>query len=130
MLFRSKNRIMIKNTQEKKQWIPVLARQIGGIISPTRSMPATNEHKGGEFVRRDFCGWSALGPISIYIEFVLGFHHIDAFTKTVDWEKPAVQGKIGIENLRFGNVVTDIVAENDKCLVTSNAPYTLTEENE
>lgn len=77
-------------------------------------------------VRKDFCGWSALGPISIYIEFVLGFHTINAFEKTVKWSKPTdLKGKIGIKNLHFGDVVTDIVAEGDSCTVTSNESYTL-----
>lgn len=42
------------------------------------------------------------------------------------WEKPSdVKGKIGIKNLRFGKVVTDIVAEDNVCKVRSNLPYTL-----
>ena len=36
-----------------------------------------------------------------------------------------MDGKIGIENLRFGNVVTDIIAEGNTCIVNSNKPYTL-----
>lgn len=77
-------------------------------------------------VRRDFCGWSALGPISVYLEYVLGFHTLNAFENVVEWEKPEdVAGKIGVKNLRFGDVVTDIVADGKECVVSSNAPYTL-----
>ena len=77
-------------------------------------------------VKPDFCGWSALGPISAYIEFVLGFYETDAFTKTVRWAKPNGKGgKTGIKNLRFGDIVTDIVAEGDSCFVSANMPYTL-----
>jgi hypothetical protein len=94
--------------------------------SPTAYKPATNETGTEALVRPDFCGWSALGPISVYIEFVLGFHTINAFTKTVEWEKPEdITGRIGIQNLSFGNVVTDIVAEDDICKVISNVEYTL-----
>lgn len=50
---------------------------------------------------------------------------MDAFEKKVLWEKPEGKEKIGIENLRFGDIVTDIVAEGDRCRVKSNAPYTL-----
>ena len=76
--------------------------------------------------RPDFCGWSALGPISAYIECVLGFHTVNAFENTVKWAKPTdIDGKIGIENLRFGNVVTDIVADGNTCIVNANEPYTL-----
>jgi hypothetical protein len=67
-----------------------------------------------------------LGPISIYLEYVLGFHNINAFEKTVEWEKPSTfEGNIGVRNLRFGNVVTDIIANKDICTVTSNQAYTL-----
>jgi hypothetical protein len=62
----------------------------------------------------------------MYIEQILGFHSIDAFENIVKWEKPAdIKGKIGIRNLRFGDVVTDIVADDTCCTVISNAPYTL-----
>ncbi len=93
--------------------------------APNFAEPATDVREKG-VVRPDFCGWSALGPISIYIENVLGFHTVNAFTRTVEWEKPAEFKKaVGIRNLRFGDVVTDIVAEGKACTVTSNAHYTL-----
>ena len=93
--------------------------------SPCAAEPATNTKDKG-IVRPDFCGWSALGPISIYIEYVLGFHTVNAFTRTVEWARPDDLGDcIGIRNLRFGDVVTDIVAEGKLCRVRSNAPYTL-----
>jgi imidazoleglycerol phosphate dehydratase HisB len=37
----------------------------------------------------------------------------------------AFKKALGIKNLRFANVVTDIVAEGDCCTVRSNHPYTL-----
>lgn len=93
--------------------------------SPSECKPAT-EVNGKTVVRPDFCGWSALGPISIFIEYVLGFHKINAFENSVEWEKPCdMSGKIGIRNLRFGNVVTDIIADGSRCTVTSNREYTL-----
>ncbi len=76
--------------------------------------------------RPDFCGWSALGPISIYIEYVLGFRKINAFSNVVEWEKPSeFEGEIGIKGLRFGEIKTDIIACGNVCRVKSNAPYTL-----
>ena len=93
--------------------------------SPDEFKPATNEFMSGNYVRPDFCGWTALGPISIYIEFILGFHTVDAFTKTVEWEKPDFKGEMGIRNLRFGEIITDIVAIGDVCKVTTNSAYTL-----
>ncbi len=94
--------------------------------SPTKYKPATDPYRTGALSRPDFCGWSALGPISIYIEFVLGFYEIDAFTRVVKWAKPdTFNGNIGIKNLRFGDIITDIEACGDKCTVKSNAAYTL-----
>ena len=93
--------------------------------SPEYASPA-RDARNAEFARPNFCGWSALGPISLYIEYVLGFHRVDAFEKRVEWIRPDdISGRVGIKNLRFGDVVTDIVAENGVCRVISNAPYTL-----
>ena len=82
--------------------------------------------KGNELSRPDFCGWSALGPISVYIEHVLGFHTVNAFERRVEWERPCeLKGEAGVKNLRFGNVVTDISAKGSICRVKTNEPYTL-----
>lgn len=94
--------------------------------SPEEDKPSSAVKLTEPEVRKDFCGWSALGPISIFIEFILGFHTVNAFAKTVEWCKPqSCNGKIGIKNLRFGTVVTDIVAEGNVCKVVSNEPYIL-----
>lgn len=109
-----------------KTYVEFEPHTIWEAYSPETYKPATNEHGRGEYSRPNFCGWSALGPISMYIEQVLGFHSIDAFKNIVKWEKPAdIKGKIGIQNLRFGDVATDIVADGTYCTVISNAPYTL-----
>ncbi len=93
--------------------------------SPERCQPAT-QTDDKTIVRSDFCGWSALGPISIFIEFVLGFYKIDAFNKVVYWSKPdGFKGKIGIKNLRFNSIITDIIFEKDTFKVVSNENYTL-----
>ena len=93
--------------------------------SPCKCEPATTTD-GQKIVRPDFCGWSALGPISIYLEFVLGFHTVNAFENRVEWEKPdCFKGKIGVKNLRFGNIITDIIADGTRCTVTANESYTL-----
>jgi hypothetical protein len=93
--------------------------------SPEYASPGMNPHNT-ELSRPNFCGWSALGPISLYIEYVLGFHKVDAFEKRVEWIIPKdISGCVGIKNLRFGDVVTDIVAENGVCRVSTNVSYTL-----
>ena len=57
---------------------------------------------------------------------MLGFRYISAFENIIKWEKPTrFKGKTGIKNLHFGNVETDIIADEKSCFVRSNAPYTL-----
>ncbi len=93
--------------------------------APEGYRPATNTDDK-TICRPDFCGWSALGPISVYLEYVLGFHTVNAFERVVKWAKPdTFKGKIGVKNLHFGDVVTDIVGDEKTCSVSSNAPYTL-----
>lgn len=93
--------------------------------SPNAPMPSTVA-KGDEVVRSDFCGWSAIGPISMYIEEVIGFHTVNAFERVVEWQKPNEFKKaLGIKNLRFADVVTDIVAEGNVCTVKSNQSFIL-----
>ena len=80
----------------------------------------------GRRVRQDFCGWSALGPISLFIENVLGFHEISAEQRQVRWRLRPEKGRHGIRRLTFGPVTTDIVFDGKKSItVRSNVPYTL-----
>ncbi len=92
--------------------------------SPSRNTPST-EH--GRTARPDFCGWSALGPISLMIENVMGFRQVDAINRRVTWSIKAANGTHGIRNLRFGGIVTDIRYDPDsgKVSTKSNASYTL-----
>lgn len=93
--------------------------------SPTECKPAT-QTDNITIVRPDFCGWSALGPIAIYLECVLGFYKIDAFNNIVEWAKPTTfKGKIGVKNLRFGDIIADIVANEEMIYVKTNRPFTL-----
>jgi hypothetical protein len=91
--------------------------------SPTEPKPAKTIH--GEDVRPDFCGWSALAPISLMIENIIGFYDINAQNKTVKWNLQK-EGTQGIKNLVFGDVITDIIYENGIVKVKSNAEFTLT----
>jgi hypothetical protein len=91
--------------------------------SPTEAKPATLVSGTGES-RPDFCGWSALGPISLFIENYLGFHTVDAQADRVQWRKYQT-GRHGIRNLKFGNITTHIVGNSDSFTVWSSGPYTL-----
>ncbi|WP_289096164.1 trehalase family glycosidase [uncultured Pseudoalteromonas sp.] len=90
--------------------------------SPTRDTPA--EHNG-ERVREDFCGWSALGPISLFIENILGFKEVDAQARVVKWHLHN-NFEHGIQKLRFDDTTTDIVFDGkEHIFVKSDQPYTL-----
>lgn len=91
--------------------------------SPTAPTPSSNH---GKRVRPDFCGWSALGPISLFIENVLGFHDIDASSRTVRWDIRH-DSRHGLNNLTFGDTATDLLYDPAASTVTirSNKPYCL-----
>lgn len=91
--------------------------------SPTAPTPSSNH---GKRVRPDFCGWSALGPISLFIENVLGFHDIDASLRTVHWDIRH-NCRLGLNNLTFGDTTTDLLYDPAASTVTirSNKPYCL-----
>ena len=91
--------------------------------SPVKALPA--RHKETR-VRPDFCGWSALGPLALFLENVIGIYKADAFENKVYWALPEqIVGKLGIRNYSFGDVVTDLVYENGFLNTVSNQPYTL-----
>lgn len=91
--------------------------------SPTAPTPSSNH---GKRVRPDFCGWSAIGPISLFIENVLGFHDIDASSRTVHWDIRH-DCRHGLNNLTFGDTTTELLYDPAASTVTirSNKPYCL-----
>lgn len=93
--------------------------------SPSADEPST-EH--GHRARGEFCGWSALGPISLFIENIMGFRQANALTRNLQWSLKTSNGTHGLKRLRFGDVETDIIYNADKHRVEIKAsrPYTLT----
>ena len=91
--------------------------------SPTERKPATDTN-GVDRVKPDYCGWSGVGPISLFIEHVLGFHAINAVDRRVEWRLHWPE-KHGIRRLAFGDVLTDILYENGTVTVSTNNPYSL-----
>lgn len=92
--------------------------------SPSVDTPST-EH--GRRARPDFCGWSALGPISMFIENIMGFHKISALDKTINWRLKRKNGTHGLRRLRFGDIEADIVYDSAKSTIetTANKPFKL-----
>ncbi len=91
--------------------------------SPSAPVPGRNY---SERVRPDFCGWSALGPISLFIENVLGIREVDAAKGIVRWDIHQ-NCRHGIRRLRFGSTTTDLLYDPSarQVTVTSDAPYKL-----
>ncbi len=77
-----------------------------------------------ERVREDFCGWSALGPIALFIENILGFYAIDAQRQEVKWNLHH-DTRHGIRRLSFGNVVCDIIYDKGEISVDTNEAFVL-----
>ena len=89
---------------------------------PGRPLPST---EGGRTARPDFCGWSALGPISMLIENILGFHVVDARERRIEWRLHQ-RARHGVKKLRFGNIVTDIIYDGKtEVTVECSEPFTL-----
>ncbi len=91
--------------------------------APVAARPSTGKDDG-YIVRPDFCGWSALAPISMPIEHVLGFR-VDAPARTVTWRRPASEGRVGIRRLRCGPALLSAVAEDGAVEVETTEPLTL-----
>ena len=91
--------------------------------SPSAPVPGRNY---SERVRPDFCGWSALGPISLFIENVIGIREVDAEGATLRWDIHQ-KCRHGVRRLRFGKITTDLLYDpaTDSVTVTSDAPYKL-----
>ncbi len=86
--------------------------------SPSADEPATGKHgwPRASTVRPDFCGWSALGPISMLLEHVIGIHEVDAVARRVRWHRRPGAGRHGVKGLRVGDLRLDL--ESDGRLVT------------
>ena len=93
------------------------------VYSPSEPKPATYKHDK-EIYRPNFCGWSALGPISMLIENILGFHEINALENKIEWRLYR-KNRHGIKRLKFGKIITDIIYENGEIKTNSNFPYIL-----
>jgi hypothetical protein len=79
--------------------------------------------------RKDFVGWTGLGPIALLIENVLGFR-LDGVNRIITYDLRRTD-RHGIENLHIADITTSIVCEertdNESAIltVTSDQPYTL-----
>ena len=108
-----------------RTWKDYEPHTIWEAYSPTKPEPSTDKAEfEGQRVRPDFCGWSALGPISLFIESVIGIHSVDTLTRTAHWRLHR-NTRHGVKRFRFGDIVADLIHENGTCTVTASGAFTL-----
>ncbi len=91
--------------------------------APAADAPST-EH--GRRARPCFCGWSALGPINLFLENILGLRDVRTTDRTIVWEPPVDAAfPMGIENLTFGDTTVTLWTDNASLRVTADNPLTL-----
>jgi glycogen debranching enzyme len=91
--------------------------------APNSCAPSHSCNPSRKVVRKDFCGWSALGPISMMIENVVGIN-ADGVKREVEWRLRRTD-RHGVRNLRFGGVTASLVFENGQIEIESSAPFLL-----
>ena len=93
--------------------------------APDVARPATTAN-GVTRVAKDFCGWSALGPISLFIENVIGIQGADGFARELKWRLPPKEiGKVGVRRYRFGGIACDLIRVGDIVSVRSDGAFAL-----
>lgn len=89
--------------------------------SPNEYLPSTSKRG---YCRPDFCGWSALGPISLLIEDLIGIYDISVPENTIRWRLSGPE-RHGVTNLSFGSGRVSLVAEEGRIEVESSRPLQL-----
>ena len=90
--------------------------------SPSEYAPARRNLQ--KYSRPDFCGWSALGPISLLLENILGFHRADAVERRLDYHYRPEIGRHGVRNFKFGDVKCDIIIEKGTANIKTSTAFT------
>ena len=92
--------------------------------SPTRHAPSSCKYNSGEpYVKPDFCGWSALGPVNLIIENLLGIR-ADGVGRVVRWRLHQTC-RHGIRDLQFGGVSASLLYDGGGVTVETSAPFLL-----
>jgi glycogen debranching enzyme len=106
-----------------KTWKEYEPHTIWECYSPTEAKPANSKIK--PVVRKDFCGWSALGPISLLIENIIGISNFDANAKILTWNPGISCGRLGVRNLNFAGGKIDLIREDDTIRIRCEFPMTV-----
>lgn len=108
-------RLVIHQLRTWREFVP---HTIWEAYSPTSPQPSTGKYnRPGARCKPDFCGWSALGPINLAIENLLGIQ-ADGIARRISWRLHQ-SCRHGIRNLRFGGMTVSL--EYDRGLVSVEA---------
>ena len=110
-----------------RTWKEYEPHTIWECYSPTEAKPATGKQK--PVVRKDFCGWSALGPISLLIENIIGISGFDSDARSLTWNPGIPEGRLGIRNLNFGGGRIDLIRENGTVSIRCGVPMKIYYQN-
>ena len=89
--------------------------------SPTEPKPS--DDKNGNLVRPDFCGWSALAPVSLLVEDVIGIK-VCAETNTITW-RSIHKFPHGIKRLKMRSNLISLLKSDSDVQVECTEPFTL-----
>ncbi len=90
--------------------------------SPELNRPATNKKREpNTLCRKEFGGWSALGPISMLIENIIGIE-INWPFKEIEWEISLLE-EHGIKNLKVGDEKISLICHKRKRKIDSPKIY-------
>jgi hypothetical protein len=92
--------------QQVDTWRNYTPHTIWEAYSPTAAEPATAK-SATEYSRPDFCGWSALGPIGLAIENLLGIY-LDAPQNEIVWNR-CCGGRHGLLPHLFTKLIFEIL---------------------
>lgn len=79
------------------------------VYSPESAEPAPNDIGEKTISRKDFCGWSGIGPTAMFLEHVLGLE-TDAPARTLAW-RIGLTERHGVTHYPFLDGTVDLVAE-------------------
>ena len=107
-----------------RTWLEFSPHTVWEVYSPTRAEPATCKYNClPDHGKPDFCGWSALGPINLTIENVLGIQ-ADGVSRMIHWRLPPTC-RHGIRNLSFGGVTASLEFDRGTIAVETSEPFRL-----
>ena len=83
-----------------------------------------DEPAPGRPARKDFVGWSGIGPILYLLEYGIGLKP-DAQHNRLEWNIPKGSGAIGCRRYRFAGRVVDLIAKDGVLRIGSDGEFEL-----